>query len=31
MDRMLPSDALIELVPGCRLGLGVEVTRPGIG
>jgi ABC-type transporter Mla maintaining outer membrane lipid asymmetry ATPase subunit MlaF len=27
----LPSDALIERVLGCRLGVGVEVTRPGIG
>ena len=24
MDRMLPSDPLIELVLGCRLGVGVE-------
>ena len=24
----LPSDALIELVLGCRLGMGVEVPRP---
>lgn len=27
----LPSDALIELGLGCRLGVGVEVARPGIG
>ncbi len=31
MDRMLPSDPLIELALGCRLGVGVEGTRPGIG
>jgi len=28
---VLPSDALIELVLRCRLGMGSEATRPGIG
>ena len=27
----LPNNALIQRVLGCRLGVGVEVTRPGIG
>jgi hypothetical protein len=31
VDVGLPSDALIELAHGCRLGAGVEVTRPGSG
>jgi hypothetical protein len=29
--RRLPGDALIELDLRCRLGVGIEATRPGIG